>query len=50
MDGGTISVFSHSTGTSYEKNENAKNKILKLQGAIKYLTLIFNNRKGTTVI
>jgi hypothetical protein len=43
IDGDTISVFSHTTDTTYDKNKTleAKNKIFKLHGAIVYLTLNF---------
>jgi hypothetical protein len=43
LDGGSISVFSHNTDTTYEKNktEGAKNKGCKPQGGVRYLTLFF---------
>jgi len=40
----TIFIFSHTTGTIYDKNEKtheAKNKVFKLHGVILYLTLKF---------
>jgi hypothetical protein len=41
MNGCTISVFSHSTNTSYDKNENwgTKNKVFKPHECVRYLTL-----------
>jgi hypothetical protein len=47
LNGGTISVFSHSTYTIYEKKkkkktEGAKNKSFKPQGTKMYLTLYIN--------